>query len=82
MRSILTMKRKSFNMEKLLSIQNHYMNNPSQDMVEELNSTEEELKKDVKDFDSIDSPDGYRRMFKNGKRKFRMRKLKEKLKHY
>ncbi len=67
MRSILTMKRKSFNMEKLLSIQNHYMNNPSQDMVEELNSTEEELKKDVKDFDSIDSPDGYRRMFKNGK---------------
>ncbi|MCB7509214.1 hypothetical protein G7B22_31250 [Blautia sp. MSK.20.9] len=54
-------------MEKLLSIQNHYMNNPSQDMVEELNSTEEELKKDVKDFDSIDSPDGYRRMFKNGK---------------
>lgn len=61
------MKRKSFNMEKLLSIQNHYMNNPSQDMVEELNSTEEELKKDVKGFDSIDSPDGYRRMFKNGK---------------
>lgn len=56
MRSILTMKRKSFNMEKLLSIQNHYMNNPSQDMVEELNSTEEELKKEVKDFDSIDSP--------------------------
>lgn len=67
MRSILTMKRKSFNMEKLLSIQNHYMNNPSQDMVEELNSTEEELKKDVKDFDSIDSPDEYRKMFKNGK---------------
>ena len=59
------MKRKSFNMKKLLSIQNHYINNPSEGMVEELNSTEEELKKDVKDFDSIDSPDRYRRIFKN-----------------
>lgn len=52
-------------MKKLLSIQNHYINNPSEGMVEELNSTEEELKKDVKDFDSIDSPDRYRRIFKN-----------------